>query len=122
MTTQEVANQLVALCSVGNFNEAIETLYSPDVVSVEAGAPPGGTREVTGLDAVRGKAAWWQENHEVHGASVEGPLATGTHFSVRFTIDVTFKPTGRRHTMDELALYQVKDGKIIREEFFYFVG
>ena len=38
---------------------------------------------------------------------------------VRFKYDVTNKPSGRRMIMDELALYQVKDGKIVREEFFY---
>ena len=122
MTTQEIADQLIALCREGKFVEAINTLYSPDIVSVEAGAPPGQSREVTGLAAVLGKADWWQSNHEVHGLSIEGPLATGHHFTVRFTLDVTFKPTGRRHTMDELAIYQVKDGKIIREEFFYALG
>ena len=108
MTTQEVANQLVSLCREGKFVEAIHSLYSPEIVSVEATAMPGGSREAAGLEAILGKANWWHENHEVH-------------VCVRFTIDVTFKPTGRRHTMDELAVYQVKDGKIIREEFFYSV-
>jgi hypothetical protein len=119
MTTPEIAAQLVALCSKGNFAEAIHAFYSPDIVSVEAAAMPGQGRESVGLPAILGKAAWWEENHEVHSIAVEGPLATAHHFCVRFTIDVTFKPTGRRHTMDELAIYQVKDGKIIREEFFY---
>ncbi len=41
MTTQEVANQLVQLCSEGKFAYATESLYSPDIVSMEARAPPG---------------------------------------------------------------------------------
>ncbi len=41
MTTQEVADTLVKLCSEGKFEEATKTLYSPDIVSMEAGAPPG---------------------------------------------------------------------------------
>jgi ketosteroid isomerase-like protein len=40
-------------------------------------------------------------------------------FCVRFVYDITNKPSGRRMTMDELAVYLVKDGKIVREEFFY---
>ena len=32
---------------------------------------------------------------------------------------VTAKSSGNRMAMDELAVYQVKDGKIVREEFFY---
>jgi hypothetical protein len=121
MTTQEIATQLVALCNEGKFVDAITTLYSPDIISVEATAMPGGTREAAGLEAVLGKANWWQANHEVHSATIEGPITSTNHFCVRFTMDVTFKPTGRRHTMDELAVYQVKDGKIIREDFFYAV-
>ena len=39
MTTQEVADTLVKLCSQAKFDEAAETLYSPDIVSMEAGAP-----------------------------------------------------------------------------------
>jgi hypothetical protein len=120
MTTQEVADKLVELCKKGEFLEAIQSLYSPEILSVEAVAMPGtGSREMTGLDAVIGKANWWQDNHEVHSAGVEGPLVSGPIFCVRFIMDVTNKPSGRRMTMDELAVYHVKDGKIVREEFFY---
>src|SRR5207247_918186 len=59
MTTQEVADKLVKLCSEGKFHEAMEALYSPDIVSMEAGAPPGGSREAKGLAAVRAKGEWW---------------------------------------------------------------
>ena len=119
MTTQEVANQLTQLCRQGKFMEAVQSLYSPEIVSVEAVPGPDGSREMKGLDAVIGKANWWQENHVVHSGTVEGPLATNSFFTVRMTFDVTFKPTGARQTLDEICLYQVKDGKIIREEFFY---
>jgi hypothetical protein len=101
------------------FDEAIDTLYSPEIVSMEAGAPPGGSRESKGLEAVKGKAAWWADNHEVHNAGVEGPLVAGAHFSVAFKFDVTFKPQNRRFTMEEIAVYKVVDGKIVYEEFFY---
>ena len=119
MTTQEVAQKLVDLCREGKAEEVVSALYSPDIVSVEAMAMPGGTREVQGLEAVAGKSAWWIENHEVHSAKVEGPLVAGPHFSVRFTYDITNKPSGKRMVMDELAMYHVKEGKIDREEFFY---
>jgi len=119
MTTQEIANELVSLCSKGKFMEAVQALYSPDIVSVEAAPGPDGAREVKGIDAVRGKGVWWMENHEIHNTSVEGPLVAASHFCVRFKLDVTFKPTGKRMEMDELGIYEVKGGKIVREEFFY---
>jgi hypothetical protein len=119
MTTQEVANTLVKLCSEGNFEEATKTLYSPDIVSVEAGAPPGGSRESKGIEAVIAKGEWWTANHEVHSAIVEGPLVAGSHFSVVFRLDVTFKPEAKRFKLEEVAVYKVADGKVVYEEFFY---
>lgn len=121
MTTQEVANQLVQLCSEGKFAYATESLYSPDIVSIEAMAPPGTSRESQGLPAVLAKGKWWMANHEVHSSIVEGPLVAGVHFAVKFKMDVTFKPQERRFTMEEIGVYKVLDGKIVYEEFFYAV-
>jgi len=119
MTTKEVADKLVALCTQGKFDEATKELYSNDIVSMEAGAPPGGSRESKGLDAVLAKGEWWVNNHEVHSVVVEGPLVAGSHFSVVFKLDITFKPQAKRFTMEEVAVYKVADGKIVYEEFFY---
>jgi ketosteroid isomerase-like protein len=119
MTTQEVANTLVKFCSEGKFQEAMKALYSPDIVSMEAGAPPGGSREAKGIAAVNAKGEWWAANHEVHSSTVEGPIVAGSHFAVTFKLDVTFKPQGRRFNMEEVAVYKVADGKIVYEEFFY---
>ena len=119
MTTQEVANTLIKHCSEGKFDDAMKALYSPDIVSMEAGAPPGQSRESKGIAAVQAKADWWVANHEVHSSKVEGPLVAGSHFAVTFKLGVTFKPQNKRFTMEEIALYKVADGKIVYEEFFY---
>lgn len=119
MTTQEVADKLVKLCSEGKFQEATETLYSPDIVSMEAAAPPGGSRESKGLAAVTAKGEWWSANHEIHSEKVSAPLVAGSHFAVTFKLDVTFKPDKRRFTMEEVAVYKVIDGKVVYEQFFY---
>jgi ketosteroid isomerase-like protein len=119
MTTQEIADQLVKFCSEARFQDAMTALYSPGIVSMEAGAPPGGSRESKGLAEVMAKGEWWAANHEVHSSKVEGPLVAGAHFAVTFKLDVTFKPQGRRFMMEEVAVYRVADGKIVYEEFFY---
>ena len=86
---------------------------------MEAGAPPGGSREAKGIAAIKGKSEWWAANHEVHSATVEGPLVAGSHFAVTFKMEVTFKPQSKRHMMEEVGIYKVADGKIVYEEFFY---
>jgi ketosteroid isomerase-like protein len=122
MTTLEIGTKLVELCKQGKNHEAMETLYAPDVVAVEAAAMPGMPAETQGLDKVRAKSKWWADNHTIHSASVEGPWPNGDRFAVRFSYDITNKPQNRRMQMDEIALFTVKNGKIVREEFFYVTG
>ncbi len=122
MNTMEIANQLVALCKQGKNAESLNTLYSNYVVSVEAGGPPGMNPESKGLDAVKAKGEWWMGNHEIHSANITGPWPNGDKFIVGFQYDVTNKPSGQRMKMDEMALYTVANGKIVREEFFYNMG
>ena len=121
VSTLEVGTKLVDLCRGGQFQEAIQTLYADDVVSVEPIDTPMG-REAKGLDAVKGKNKWWAENHEVHGMEIKGPYPHEDRFIVHFHLDLTPKQSGQRMQMDEVGLYAVKDGKVVREEFFYHAG
>ncbi len=119
MSTMEIANTLIDLCKQGKNHEAITTLYSRDIVSNEAGAAPGMPQEISGIDAVMAKGQWWVDNHIVHEANFGGPWPNGDQFIVTYKYDVTNKPSGNRFMMEEAALYTVKDGKIVREDFFY---
>lgn len=119
MSTSQIAKKYVELCAARQNHVALETLFSADVVSVEAAAMPGSPQEVRGMKAVQEKSKWWVENHEVHSAKVEGPWPKGNQFIVRFSYDVTHKPSGRRMQMEEAALFTVENDKIVREEFFY---
>jgi hypothetical protein len=116
MNTQEIAHDLVALCKAGKFGEAGEKYWAEDIRSVEA---MGDDAEMCGKSAVRGKGEWWSSTHEIHGMEVQGPYINGDQFAVRFRMDTTFKDTGARQQMDEVALYTVKDGKIAEERFLY---
>lgn len=123
--TLTVGKKLVSLCREGKNLEAVESLYSPDIVSIEAMGDASMPARMEGLDAIKGKNDWWMKNHEVHSAIAEGPWPHGDRFIVRFKYDVTPKAgpmNGQRMTMDETALYTVKDGKITQEEFFYNTG
>ena len=124
--TMTVAKKLVELCREGKNAEAVDTLYSPNIVSVEAGGgSPSMPARMEGIEAVKGKNEWWMQNHEIHSAETEGPWPHGDRFIVHFKYDVTGKGgpmAGKRMLLDEAALYTVKDGKIVHEEFFYSMG
>ena len=122
MTAKEIADELVALCKQGKNMEAIEKLYSSDIVSVEACASPGMDQTQTGIEAIKEKNKWWVDNHEVHGGEVNGPFPNGDRFIVSFKFEVTPKQTGQRMSLEEMGLYTVKNGKIVKEEFFYSMG
>jgi SnoaL-like protein len=116
MNTQEIAHDLVALCKAGKFGEAGEKYWADDVVSIEA---MGQEAESRGKSAARAKGEWWANHHEVHGVKVEGPYVNGEEFTVHFVMDVTDKDAKQRATMDEIALYRVRNGKIAEERFYY---
>jgi ketosteroid isomerase-like protein len=121
----EVGQQLVELCRQGRNLEAISQLYSPDIVSVEATDMPDYPAEIRGLEAVIEKNQRWEGNNDVHSASVDGPFPHNDRFAVKYHFDTTPKTglmAGQRYQMDEIAVYTVEDGKIVREEFFYHMG
>jgi SnoaL-like protein len=122
MDTKEVGEKLVSLCSKGKFMDAVDSLYGKDIVSVEAQGGPEMPAEMKGIDKIRGKNKWWSENHDVHSMKIDGPYPHNDRFAVRFHLEVTPKTgaaKGKRINMDEVGIYTVKNGKIVKEEFFY---
>jgi ketosteroid isomerase-like protein len=118
MTTQDVANRLHELFNDNKWMEAQEELFSSDAESIE---PPKaqGMQSVKGLDAIKKKGEDWSKMvKEVHGGWASDPLVAGNYIAVAMGMDVTMKD-GQRMKMDEIALYEVKDGKIVKEQFFY---
>jgi ketosteroid isomerase-like protein len=118
-STAAVAEELVSLCRAGRNLDAIAKLYSPKIVSIEPVGSETMPAETSGIDAVRQKNERWYEAYEVNAADVQGPFIGGQQFAVQHDFDTTSKATGERMRMTEMALYTVKDGKIVREQFFY---
>lgn len=118
METKEIADKLVQWCKAGDFETPYQHLYSPSIVSIENDGK-GENAYAEGFDALQKKGEWWQENFEMHSSSVSEPIVADNWFTVRFEMDTTHKPSGHRSTMSEIGVYQVKDGKIVREQFFY---
>lgn len=117
METNEIAQKLVEWCNKGDYDSCYEQLYSPDIVSLEPTWSENHRAE--GMDAVAKKGEWWEENFEVHSIRASEPTVADNWFSVRFDMDTTHRPSGYRTQDSEIAVYQVKDGKIVQEQFFY---
>ena len=74
---------------------------------------------VEGLDAIKKKGETFNQMvEEMHSGYSKEPVVAGNHFCVPMGIDVTMKGMGRQK-LDELAIYEVKDGKIVKEQFFF---
>lgn len=117
MTTQEIATKLVGFCRKGDFQTVYQELYAPNCVSIE---PKGAMMEVCeGLEAMAAKGKIWNESiEEFHSSSVGDPIVAGNHIALTMNYDATFKEAGRIQ-MEEVCVYEVTDGKITKEQFFY---
>jgi hypothetical protein len=117
-TTQEVADRLVQLCREGKYEEAQNELFSEEAESIEPPESPG-MQSVKGLDQIRKKGQDFNNMvEEIHSGSVSDPIVAGKYISLAMMIDATYKGMGRQK-MDEIALYETRDGKIVKEQFFY---
>jgi len=118
MTTQEVANRFNQLAQTGQWQEIQDELFADNAVSIEPENSPG-MKTVQGIEAIREKGKQFGEMlEEMHGGFSNEPQVAGNHFAVAMGMDVTMKGQGRMK-MDEIAVYEVKDGKIVKEQFFY---
>ena len=118
MSLKTIARQFVDLCNQGKNFDVMRTMYAPDIVSVE-----GDGKKTAGQGPVIKKSEDWVADKTFHGETVAGPFFNGANsdqFAVYFTLDITPKATGKRMTLEEVAVYTVdKNDKITREQFYY---
>ena len=118
MTTQEVATRFNELAQTGQWNVIQDELYADNAISIEPASSPG-LKTAEGLDAIKEKGKQFGEMvEEMHGGYSNEPVVAGSHFALAMGMDVTMKGQGRMQ-MHEIAVYEVKDGKIVKEQFFY---
>jgi len=118
MTTQEVANRMYELFKENKWAEVQQELFSDDAESIE---PPHsqGMQSVKGRDAIKKKADDFNNMvEEMHGGYTGEPIVAGNHIAIAMGMEATYKGMGRQK-MEEIAVYEVKDGKIVKEQFFY---
>ena len=119
--TQQVADRFNELAQQGRFDVVLDELYAEDAISRE----PIGNKflpDAEGLAAIRKKGEDFNNGiQEVHNGWCSAPVVGDAFFCVSMGMEVTMKGDTERTIMDELCVYEVKDGKIVKEEFFYTV-
>jgi hypothetical protein len=93
-----------------------DQFWSDDVESIEG---IGVSLAWRGRDAMQAKGENWMAEHTIHSASADGPFVGATGFAIRFHMDVEEKSTGNRVLMEEIGVYSVRNGRVVREEFMY---
>ena len=117
MKTSEIADKLVAFCREAKWEAAQTQLYADDAISIEAQASPAFAKETKGLAAIIAKGRTFDSMIEkMHALTVSAPLVADNSFSCVMSLDAMMKGRGQVK-MSELCVYEVKDGKIVSEQF-----
>jgi len=118
MTMHEVAARFDELAQQEKWFEIQDELFAENVRSIDpANSPYLGYAE--GKAAVHKKGKDFVDRIEaVHRMYTSKPLVSGNHFTVGREMDITVEGHGRIQ-INEIMLYEVKDGQIVVEQFFY---
>jgi len=118
LTTDEVARRFNELAQEGKWFEIQDEFFADNVRSIDPpNSPYFGYAE--GKSQVRKKGEDFVKRITVfHSGHTTEPLVIGNHFTVGRSKDMTVEGHGRIQ-IKEIMLYEVKDGKIVLEQFFY---
>ncbi len=118
LTTQEVAARFDELAQQEKWFEIQDELFADSVRSIDPANSPY-FKYAEGKVAVRKKGGdFVGKIEQFHGAYTTRPVIGGNHFAVGRGMDITVEGFGRIK-IDEIMLYEVKDGEIVLEQFFY---
>lgn len=117
MEIQEIAKKLVAHCRNGQWSAAHDELYAKDAISLEPEGAPNQRTE--GIEAISKKGEEFDQMVEkMHSIEVSEPLIADRFITLTTTMVADFKGMGKID-MSEVCVYEVKEGKIVTEQFFY---
>lgn len=119
LTTQQVAARFNELAQNNQYDVIQDELYDAEAVSIEPSHAAMMLPNAEGLAAIKKKGEDFNAMiEEMHSGWCSEPVVGGNFFSVAMGMDVTMKGAPRMN-MDEIAVYEVKNGKIVKEQFFF---
>jgi hypothetical protein len=117
-TTQQVALRFNELAQQEQWFQIQDELFAENVRSIDPPSSPY-------FGYAEGKAAVRKKGEDFVAKVVQAkrrytthPIVTGNHFAVGREVDIVVEGHGRV-IINEIMLYEVKDGEIVSEQFFY---
>ena len=117
MINQEIANRLVDLLRAGKFNEVYDELFHTDAEHIEPQSPH--FANVKGVAAIKAKdAAMGEHLRGIESMEVGDALVASRHIAIPYKLTANLK-NGNQLSLDEIIVYEIEQGKIVSERFFY---
>jgi limonene-1,2-epoxide hydrolase len=116
MTTNVIANRMYNLYHTNKYRQAFKELYDTNILSV---LYSGQTQTITNgkFNLLEKLKEFKKQVDVIHNHKIFEPIVNNNHFILAMEVDVTMKGK-KRKKVKEIGVYEVKNGKIIKEEFF----
>lgn len=111
--SKAIAARLTDLCQQHRFVQAYQELFAADAVSID---PIYKHRPLKGLDNLIRREEKFLAGIQLKEVNLSAPIFAGNYFSLVFFMQ--FTAGGDHRTVEEIALYQVSNDKIISQQFF----
>lgn len=106
--------QRIVDVTIANDDAATLALYSADVESKEANNPAS-----VGLDAIKEKFAMWRGMTSDATFTPRTVVVDGSTIMIEWEGRVTLAASGRVVDMLEVAVHEIRNGRIVKERFYY---
>ena len=119
MTTEQVAQRYYKLIQQHQYEQIQDELYAPDAISIEPKNDSNLPLVVEGIEALRQKEGlFFSQVDEMHGSYVSDVVVSTFYFSMMTGMDVKMKGKARKKK-EQICVFEVRNGKIVKEQFFY---
>jgi ketosteroid isomerase-like protein len=110
---RRIARSIVTATAVMD-EKRLMSLYADSVESEEAGQNPS-----YGIEAIKQKGERWRKRVSDQRWHARNLWVDGQTIIVEWEAQLTLKPGGKRVILREVAIHEIRAGKIVRERFYY---
>jgi hypothetical protein len=119
MTTEQVAKRYYELIQQHQYEQIQNELYTPNAISIEPENDSNLPLVVEGIEALRQKEGlFFSQVEQMFGSYMSETVVSTFFFSMMTGMDVKMKGKQRKKK-EQICVFEVRDGRIVKEQFFY---